>query len=277
MRHLLRSTFGAALVLASACAAPVVSVVADAEPPGTSYARALDRWTRLGRALDRAELDTMLLVSATMRSKAFQRAFAERYVSVYRVESPEERAKVMDTELRFAEEGLSFFVQTSSHFTVWNDLTQPPTISPPTPPKGFETAPAAVIASPAVPVPVPIPPVKPEAPSTRPIAPLPTTPTGSPNAVEASPKVKWRITLVDDQGHETTPVEVTSVGNTSRQALEVQLMGQLRDPYARAWNVRFPTTRADGQPLFSPSTQRLILRFAGPVGQTDLTWNLNGR
>lgn len=282
----------ASLSLFCGCATPAVSVVADAEPAGTSYGRSLDRWTRQGRVVTTTEFDTVLLVSATMRSRPFQRAFAEHYISMYRVSTEEQRAKVREGALTEADSGLSFYVQTSSHYPVWNDIAQPPVVSSPPPPPIEAPRPPPAGALPTAVVadaprtrelpPVPfMPPLGPSAPPGDAPAPQPKTPLSPPpppvSAAEPAPKVKWRITLVDDKGNESSPVEVVAVGNTAKQTLEGEIIGYQRDPYARAWTVQFPKTRADGQPLYAADTQKLILRFSGPLGQTDLVWTLTSR
>jgi hypothetical protein len=86
-----------------------------------------------------------------------------------------------------------------------------------------------------------------------------------------SAKTVWRLTLVDDQGHEVQPSKVT--GLKERRALDEQFY-----PYAsifsRGWTVRFPRTRLDGSPMVGSDTKALSLRFAGPQGSVDLVWVL---
>jgi len=86
-----------------------------------------------------------------------------------------------------------------------------------------------------------------------------------------SAKTVWRLTLVDDQGHEVQPSKVT--GLKERRALDEQFY-----PYAsifsRGWTVRFPRTRLDGSPMVGSDTKALTLRFAGPQGSVDLVWVL---
>jgi hypothetical protein len=86
-----------------------------------------------------------------------------------------------------------------------------------------------------------------------------------------SAKTVWRVTLVDDQGHEVQPSKVT--GLKERRALDEEFY-----PYAsifsRGWTMRFPRTRLDGSPLVGSDTKALTLRFAGPQGSVDLVWVL---
>lgn len=84
-----------------------------------------------------------------------------------------------------------------------------------------------------------------------------------------SAKTVWRISLIDDQGHETKPREVTP--DKAKREVYAEFY-----PYAtifsRAWRLRFPRAHTDGTPIVGSDTKSLTLRFAGPVGVVDLTW-----
>jgi hypothetical protein len=86
-----------------------------------------------------------------------------------------------------------------------------------------------------------------------------------------SAKSVWRVSLLDDQGHEVTPLSVTAI--KTRRQLDLEFY-----PYAgifsRGWTIRFPRARADGTPLVGADTKALTLRFAGPQGSADLVWVL---
>jgi hypothetical protein len=86
-----------------------------------------------------------------------------------------------------------------------------------------------------------------------------------------SAKTVWRITLINDQGHELPPREV--LPDKAKREVDVEFY-----PYAtifsRAWRLRFPRATADGTPLVGSETKTLTLRFAGPVGVVDLVWPL---
>ena len=86
-----------------------------------------------------------------------------------------------------------------------------------------------------------------------------------------SAKTVWRVTLVDDQGHEVQPSKVT--GLKERRALDEEFY-----PYAsifsRGWTMRFPKQLTDGTPLIGPNTKNVTLRIAGPMGTIDLVWRL---
>jgi hypothetical protein len=188
------------------CAAPRLRLDAESEPAGTSFKNVVSRWTRDGSVVSWQELDTTLLVSATLRSRPFQQAYAERYVALYHISDPVERARVAREELQQAESGTNFWVRTASHNYKWNELQ---------PDRG-----------------------------------------------------RWRITLVDEQGGELSPDEISPVVRS--EAVETALLGQPSDPYRRTWHLRFP--RLPPRPSGGPSPRKLTLRFAGPEGKADLVW-----
>jgi hypothetical protein len=86
-----------------------------------------------------------------------------------------------------------------------------------------------------------------------------------------SAKTVWRVTLVDDEGHEVQPARVT--GLKERRALDQEFY-PYTSVFSRGWTLRFPRTRVDGSPLVGSDTQALTLRFAGPQGSVDLVWVL---
>jgi hypothetical protein len=86
-----------------------------------------------------------------------------------------------------------------------------------------------------------------------------------------SAKTVWRITLVDDQGHEVQPSKVTAL--KERHAFDVEFY-PYTTIFSRSWTVRFPRTRLDGSPMVGSDTKALTLRFAGPQGSVDLVWVL---
>lgn len=207
---------GCGAVLAAAagawvgCAPVVVSLTADAEPAGTSYPKTFERYTRVTRIGSVSDLDTPIVIGATLRSPAFQRAYAEHYLQAYKVNIPSERQMILERERAAADHGLSFWVRTTFHNYLWNDL--------------------------------------------RPTA------------------GKWRLVVVDENGMET-PAEAID-GLAIRDLTVPVLLSEPLDVYSKMWLVRFPTMRSDGQPLVPAGARKIILRVAGPVGQTDLTWLL---
>jgi hypothetical protein len=86
-----------------------------------------------------------------------------------------------------------------------------------------------------------------------------------------SAKTIWRVTLLDDQGHEVAPTLVT--GLRERRALDQEFYPYV-GLFSRGWQLRFPRARADGTPLVGSDTKALTLRFAGPQGSVDLVWLL---
>jgi hypothetical protein len=104
------------------CAAPRLRLEADAEPSGTSYSQAFSRWTREGSVVSLQEFDTTLVVSATLRSRAFQRAYTERYISTYHISDAAEQSRVEKVERELADSGVNFWVRTACHNPKANDL-----------------------------------------------------------------------------------------------------------------------------------------------------------
>jgi hypothetical protein len=81
----------------------------------------------------------------------------------------------------------------------------------------------------------------------------------------------WRITLVDDEGHEVTPTEILA----TRVKRELDLaMYPYANYFSRGWRIRFPRVRADGAPLIGADARSLTLRLSGPAGSIDLLWRL---
>ena len=200
----------ATLLGTSGCAPTVVSLAAEAEPAGTRYPKTVDRWTRIKRIISVDDLDTPIVIAATLRSRAFQRAYAEHYLQTYKVNIQLERDKLIERERAVAELGLSFWVRTTFHNYQWNDLRS---------------------------------------------------------------QAKWRVVLVDEAGQETPAESIELVA--LKDLTQPVLLGEALDAYSKLWLVRFPLLRGDGQQLVPAGARKIILRAAGPVGQTDLTWLLN--
>jgi hypothetical protein len=86
-----------------------------------------------------------------------------------------------------------------------------------------------------------------------------------------SAKSIWRVTLVDDQGHEVKPIEI--VPDKARRQAEIEFY-PYAGIFARGWRMRFPRARLDGTPLVGAGTKSLMLRIAGPPGTIELVWLL---
>lgn len=112
-----------ALLLAlDGCAAEAVNLSSENDPAGTSYQKSLDRWSRVGRIISKTEFDTQLVVTATLRSKAFQRAYVDKYLKTYAIVDRWEVARVEKEQAEQTQVGLSLFLRSSTHNASWNDL-----------------------------------------------------------------------------------------------------------------------------------------------------------
>ncbi len=94
----------------------------------------------------------------------------------------------------------------------------------------------------------------------------------------ASPTAAWRVMLVNDRQQEALPLAIEPVRQPG--ALERTYF-----PYTTVWRqvyrIRFPTrvgahNGADPEPIINSRSRSFTLRFAGPIGQVDLTWNVEG-
>ncbi len=85
------------------------------------------------------------------------------------------------------------------------------------------------------------------------------------------PDSAWIVRLIDSTGNEIAPEEIEPLHKPG--ALESRFY-----PYSTVWRkafrVRFPMQTSDGHPTIAPTADWFGLRFAGPLGNTDLTWQL---
>lgn len=86
----------------------------------------------------------------------------------------------------------------------------------------------------------------------------------------------FRVLLVNDRNQEVLPTAIDPVRTPG-------VLERTYFPYTTPWRqvfrVRFPTrvnTPAGEVDIINARTQYFILRFAGPVGQLDLTWHVEG-
>jgi hypothetical protein len=81
----------------------------------------------------------------------------------------------------------------------------------------------------------------------------------------------WKITLIDGEGHELAPSQITF-----EKLPELYLMRffPVRTDFSRIYTVRF--SRDAASKFAGAATGRLTLRFAGPVGASELTWESEG-
>jgi hypothetical protein len=80
----------------------------------------------------------------------------------------------------------------------------------------------------------------------------------------------WRVSLATDHGDQ---VAASSIRGETIDATLKELFPFI-ERFHRAYTVRFPKLLPDGSPLVDSNTRELRLRFAGPLGQTDLVWRL---
>lgn len=105
------------------CAEPTLSLrPASPAPSVRAYPGILDRWTRIARVHSWGEMDTSLILAATLRGPEFQQAFAARYLSAYGIDDAAERRRIAAEEQARAESGVNFLVRTTGHNWIWADI-----------------------------------------------------------------------------------------------------------------------------------------------------------
>jgi hypothetical protein len=77
----------------------------------------------------------------------------------------------------------------------------------------------------------------------------------------------WRLALVTPAG-EVTPTRVVRVG---RADLEMRAYYPYTGVFWVGWEVHFPTTLSDGQPVIPPGTEQVTFRMASSLGKAELT------
>jgi hypothetical protein len=83
-------------------------------------------------------------------------------------------------------------------------------------------------------------------------------------------KSVWRIALVNDRGDQVDAAEIREEKRNATMEALFPYVGH----FHRTYKLTFPKVRPDGQPLVRGDTRSLALRFAGPLGQAELTWRL---
>jgi hypothetical protein len=112
-----------AILTLSACAPGPISVRPPSVPPtARDYAGVYERWTRVGRVLSFKDMDTSLLVAATLRGPEFQQAYAARYVAIYRLEGTPDKDRFLADQRSITDAGVAFIVRTAGHNWKWADL-----------------------------------------------------------------------------------------------------------------------------------------------------------
>jgi hypothetical protein len=77
----------------------------------------------------------------------------------------------------------------------------------------------------------------------------------------------WRIALVTPAG-EVTPSRIVRVG---RADLEMRSYYPYTGVFWVGWELHFPITLSNGQPVIPPGTQQVTLRMASSLGKAELT------
>lgn len=89
------------------------------------------------------------------------------------------------------------------------------------------------------------------------------------------PTSAWRVLLVTDEQHEVAPLAIEPIRRPS--ALE-RTYFPYTTPWRQAFRIRFPRTvvvpgRGEIE-LLNATTKYFLLRFSGPLGSTDLVWQV---
>jgi hypothetical protein len=82
----------------------------------------------------------------------------------------------------------------------------------------------------------------------------------------------WIVRLVDDEGTETAPSEISPIKKPS--AIELTYF-PYTSPWRSAFRISFPRVRADGRPTIPTDAHWFGLRFAGPQGNQEIVWQID--
>jgi hypothetical protein len=80
------------------------------------------------------------------------------------------------------------------------------------------------------------------------------------------------VLLVDEQGRQTRPIEVTRI---RRPGAAERVYFPSISSQRHTFRVAFPTQHRDGTPVIAPDATHVILRFTGAEGAVDLRWDLD--
>ncbi len=86
-----------------------------------------------------------------------------------------------------------------------------------------------------------------------------------------SPRSGWRVLLVDEDGRQTTPIEMRKVRHPT--AAELIYFPSV-SPHRQAFRIVFPARREDGTETIPVDARTIKLRFAGARGQVNLEWEI---
>jgi len=82
----------------------------------------------------------------------------------------------------------------------------------------------------------------------------------------------WRVLLIDANGRQSTPVEVTRL---RRPGAAERVYFPTVSPQRHTFRIAFPTQHEDGTPVIRPDAEEIHLRFTGAEGTVDLRWELD--
>ena len=82
----------------------------------------------------------------------------------------------------------------------------------------------------------------------------------------------WRVILVDAEGRQTRPVEVTRI---RRPGASERVYFPSVSVHRHTFRIAFPTQHRDGTPVIDPASSEVRLRFTGAEGTVDLAWTLD--
>ncbi|MBN8611064.1 MAG: hypothetical protein J0L92_10795 [Deltaproteobacteria bacterium] len=83
----------------------------------------------------------------------------------------------------------------------------------------------------------------------------------------------WRVLLVDDNGHQTEPVELLRIPRPSR---DMRAYFPAIHRQRHVFRIAFPVVDDEGAATIEPGSHRVTLRFAGASGTVNLEWDLDG-
>jgi hypothetical protein len=84
------------------------------------------------------------------------------------------------------------------------------------------------------------------------------------------PRTMWRIALVGDDGREVLPAKIVP---DKRVRAEIESWFPDLGPFYKPYLVTFPRVAADGKPVLSPGSKRMVLEVASAIGKTELVWS----
>lgn len=85
-------------------------------------------------------------------------------------------------------------------------------------------------------------------------------------------RTAWRVLLVDSEGRQTRPVEVTRL---RRPGATERIYFPTVSVHRHTFRVAFPTQHEDGTPVIAPNAREIVLRITGAEGAVDLRWGLD--